>query len=181
MGDIVTVLIPAGESLNLFGERIMKKGLILCAFIVLTVPAFAETLQDEPMLGVKPKINSEIASAHNILAEFKVAKQGDPILLPVKFKGKEYLFVLDIGCSMTTFDTSLISELGDVKEIARAQTGGGDMIDTQLFDAPEAFFGPLNLRDCVQVICVDIGILGLISGRKISGVLGMNFLKKYVV
>jgi hypothetical protein len=76
---------------------------------------------------------------------------------------------------------SLRPELGDVKEISRTQTGGGDMIDTQLFDAPEAFLGPLNLRDCGQVICVDIGMVSLISGLKISGVLGMNFLKEYVV
>jgi len=73
-------------------------------------------------------MNSEVTSADNIPSEFKVAKQGDIMLLPVKFTGKEYLFLLDTGASMTVFDISLKPELGDVKGIGRIQTAGGGMV-----------------------------------------------------
>ena len=66
-----------------------------------------------PLSGCKanPKASSDTTSDHNVLAEFEIAKQGDPILLPVKFRGKDYLFLFDTGCSVTTFDVSLKHEL----------------------------------------------------------------------
>jgi len=50
----------------------------------------------------------------------------------------------------------------------------------EFFDAPEALLGPLNLKDSGQVCCLDLKMLSLIMGRKISGIIGMNFLKRYV-
>lgn len=131
--------------------------------------------------AANPKLNSDGLDSHKIIAEFKVAKQGEMILLPIKFKGKEYSFMLETGCPLSVFDISLKHELGDVKGIARTQTGGSVMIDVQLFDTPEAFLGPLNLQDGGQVLCVDHQMFSLILGREISGAIGMNFLKKYVI
>ncbi len=51
----------------------------------------------------------------------------------------------------------------------------------ELFDAPEALLGSLNIQDCGEVVCIDLKMLSPVVGRKISGVIGMNFLKKYVV
>ena len=41
-----------------------------------------------------------------VLAEFTFTKGENIILLPVKFRDKEYLFLLDTGSSHTVFDTS---------------------------------------------------------------------------
>ena len=131
--------------------------------------------------AANPRLNSDAVASHKIIAEFKVAKQGEPILLPIKFKGKEYSFMLETGCPLSVFDISLKHELGEVKGTARTQTGGRGTIDIQLFDTPEAFLGPLNLRDGGQVLCVDHQMFSLILGRKISGAVGLNFLKKYVI
>jgi len=114
------------------------------------------------------------------LAEFKIAKGGDPMLLPVRFKGKEYLFVLDTGLSHMVFDSSFKNVLGKAKKTEKGFTAGGPM-DFELFDAPKAFLGPFNLKDCGGVFCIDLNMLSLIAGRKVSGVIGMNFLKNYVV
>jgi hypothetical protein len=126
------------------------------------------------------KTTSDTPASNTVLSEFSIPTQGDIILLPVKFKGKEYAFVLDTGTSVTTFDTSLKNELGSVKKIAKIETGT-DPINVQLFDAPEAFLGPLNLQNCGQVTCVDLKTLGYVLGKEINGVLGMNFLQKYIV
>jgi hypothetical protein len=128
----------------------------------------------------EPKNTSDVPAEHKILAEFKIPKSGDPILLPVKFIGKEYLFLLDAGCTHTAFDTSLRNELGEVKKIEKALTHGTP-ITAELFDAPEAFLGPLNLQDSGQVSCFDLKMPSLIDGRKISGIIGMNFLRRYVI
>jgi len=142
--------------------------------LFLSVMLLTEGCADEP------KSTSEKPADQNILAEFKIAKGGDPILLPVTFEGKEYLFVLDTGCSHTSFDTSLRHELGDVKKVERGLTAGNPIM-VEVFDAPEVFLGPLNLQDSGQVSCFDLKMPSLINGRKISGIIGMNFLRKYVL
>ena len=114
------------------------------------------------------------------LAEFKIAKGGDPILLPVTLKGKRYSFMLDTGCSHTVFDSSFKNVLGKAKKTEKGFTTGGPM-DFELFDAPKAFLGPFNLQDCGEVFCMDFEMLSLVAGEKVSGMIGMNFLKNYVV
>lgn len=115
-----------------------------------------------------------------ILAEFTIAKGTDLIVLPVRFKGEEYMFFLDTGCSLTAFDISFKSELGEAKRRGRGMTSGG-LRPFESFDAPEAFLGPLNLQDCGEVFCADLKMVSSILGRKVSGAIGMNFLRKYVV
>lgn len=126
------------------------------------------------------KETSNSPAKQNILAEFKITKNGGPILLPITFIDKELLFLLDTGSSLTVFDTSLRHELGKVKKVEKALTHGG-LIKTEIFDAPVAFLGPLSLKDCNEVSCLDLKMLSLIEGRIISGIIGLNFLKRYVI
>ena len=130
--------------------------------------------------GQETESSSEASADQRILAEFTIAKGGDLILVPVTFKENEYLFFLDTGCSHTVFDSSLKHELGDVKRIERGLTHGGPMA-AEFFDAPAAFLGPFNMQDCSEIFCSDFRMLSYIQGKRISGVIGMNFLKKYVV
>lgn len=129
--------------------------------------------------GQESQSSSEGSADQRILAEFTIEKGGD-LILPVTFKGKEYSFFLDTGCSHTVFDTSLKHELGDVKRIERGLTASGPM-EAELFDAPEAFLGPFNMQDCGEVSCINLRMMSLIEGKRISGVIGMNFLRKYVI
>ncbi|MHC4641396.1 MAG: aspartyl protease family protein [Planctomycetota bacterium] len=128
----------------------------------------------------KPKSISDSSAEDIILAEFKIANNGGPILLPVTFINKEHLFVLDTGSSHTVYDTSLRHELGKIKKIEKALTLGSP-IKAEIFDAPEAFLGPLNLKDSNEVSCLDLKMLSLIDGKTVSGIIGMNFLKRHVI
>ena len=109
------------------------------------------------------KTKSDVLASYNVLAEFSIPTRGDIILLPVKFNGIEYSFVLDTGTSVTTFDASLKHELGSVKKTTKIETGADPMY-VQLFDAPESFLGPLNLQNCGRVTCVDLKMLGFVLG-----------------
>jgi len=127
-----------------------------------------------------PKRISEDFSDNEILAEFTIAKNGDAILLPVKFKGKEYSFLLDTGSSHTVLDTSFRLALGKVKRTEKGITAKGTM-DFEIFDAPKAYIGSFNLETCSEVTCLDLKMLNLIVGKNIHGIIGTDFLKEYVV
>lgn len=129
---------------------------------------------------VETKESSGEYTEQDVLAEFKIAKGGDPILLPVRFKGKEHLFALDTGSSHTVFDISFKHQLGKAKRIEKGFTAGGPM-KAEFFDAPVAFLGPFNMQECGKVACIDLHMFSLMGGRKISGIVGLNFLRDYVV
>jgi predicted aspartyl protease len=128
----------------------------------------------------EPESISDAPADRKVLAEFQIAGSGDPILLPVTFKGTKYLFLLDTGSSYTAFDTSMKHELGEVKKVEKALTAGSHIV-TEIFEAPEVFLGPFNLQDCGEVACLDLKMVSLVMGKKISGLIGMNFLRKYVI
>lgn len=132
------------------------------------------------VLAAEPQTSSDKAADQRILAKFPITRNLDLILLPVRFKGKEYWFVLDTGSSHTVFDASFRHELGAATRIVEAQTAANSII-VELFDAPEAFLGPLNLQDCGEVSCFDLTMLSSVLGRPVTGIIGMNFLRGYVV
>ena len=144
---------------------------MVCCFFVLFL-----TSSD----AAEPEKSSEKFAGQKILAEFTFARGAEDILLPVKFKGKEHLFVLDTGASHTIFDISFKQELGKAKRVGIGKTAGSPMV-AELFDAPEAFLGPLSIQDCQEVACMDLKMPSLICGKEIRGFIGMNFLKKYVI
>ncbi|MHC4546377.1 MAG: retropepsin-like aspartic protease [Planctomycetota bacterium] len=128
----------------------------------------------------EPERASDRPADQKVLAEFKISKDGYPILLPITFKDKEYLFLLDTGSSYTAFDTSLKHELGEVTKVEKGLTAGSRIV-AEFYDAPEVFLGLINLQDCGEVACLDLKMVSLVLGKQISGLLGMNFLKKYIV
>jgi hypothetical protein len=134
---------------------------------VLSLPALAS---DPPTKDGQP----------NVLAEFNIAKGGRPITLPVKIREREYLFLLDTGTSYSTFDTSLTNLLGTSVGVRPLVTLGGP-IKAPFFDPPEAFLGPLDLRQGGLINAVDLENFRRVIGRDVRGMLGMGFLKNYVV
>ncbi|MBN1805072.1 MAG: aspartyl protease family protein [Sedimentisphaerales bacterium] len=129
--------------------------------------------------AVRAKKFSDISN-NETLAQFNISKNAKAILLPVEFQGKEYLFELDTGSSHTLFDGSFRDKLGKRKRIVRGKTPTGSMKFT-LYDAPDAYLGPLNLKDCHTVIVMNLERVSSALGKRIHGIIGMNFLKKYVV
>ncbi len=128
----------------------------------------------------KPEGKSDVPINHKVLAEFKIARNGDPILLPVTFKEKEYLFMLDTGSSHTVFDSSFRHELGEVKDIKKGLTSGSPIL-AEFFNAPNAFLGPFDLKESGDIACLDLNIFKSVLGKNVSGLIGMSFLRKYVI
>jgi hypothetical protein len=120
-------------------------------------------------------------SEPKVLAEFLIAKGGDPILLPVTFQREDYLFLFDTGSTHMVFDTSFRNDLGQLRGTAAVVTPQNKKVTVECYDAPEALLGPLNIKECGNVLCAEIEELDLIEDERISGIIGMNFLIRYAV
>ena len=128
--------------------------------------------------GARGGDSSSTIPTELILERFTVAKNGDDLLIPVRFAGKDHLFVVDTGASITLFDTSL--PLGQPVDLATIDTPGGKT-KIPLYNPPEAFVGKLPLRGLKIVAGKDLTSLRQASGNPIEGILGMDFLGKHVV
>jgi hypothetical protein len=93
-------------------------------------------------------------------------------------EGKAHLFVLDTGSVLTVYDSSL--PLGTPKKRTTVETLSGNKT-IEMFDAPNAWLGKLNFRSGSLVLGSDLSIVRQVSGREISGIIGMDFLSNYIV
>lgn len=117
-----------------------------------------------------------------VLAEFTIEKDVKPILLPVKFQGEEYQFVLDTGCTDVVFDVSLKDKLGRrFLWPKKGQATHGESIKVEYFPAPETQLGPLSLKGSMLVAVTDFNQISPHLPEKADGIIGMDFLKKYAV
>ena len=123
---------------------------------------------------------SFILSDNKVLAQFNIPKDSQAILLPVEFKGNEYLFELDTGSSHTLFDGSFKDKFGKRRKIVSGKTPAGIM-KFAIYNAPDAYLGPLNLKDSQTVIVMNLERISSTLDKRIHGIIGMNFLEKYVV
>jgi predicted aspartyl protease len=112
-----------------------------------------------------------------ILQRFAVNKGGDALLVPVKIAGKDRLFVVDTGCTTTVVEESL--PLGEPQRVVTADTPAGK-VNVRLYRVPEASVGGLPLG-VDEVMGVDLKWIRELFGYPIEGILGMDFLGRYVV
>jgi len=57
----------------------------------------------------------------------------------------------------------------------------GSSVGVEAFNPPEAFLGKLDLREGGPVVCRDLALFRQVIGKDVRGLLGMGFLKRYVV
>ncbi len=127
---------------------------------------------------------SQSSDAAEVLAEFPFTPTASmpAIILPVRFDGNEYSFLLDTGAEVTIFDVSLAEKLKGWHIFpARGRDSAGVGFTASRKDAPDARVGPLSLKQCRRVIVMDLGPLGERLGLELQGILGMDFLKRYCV
>jgi Aspartyl protease/PDZ domain len=116
-----------------------------------------------------------------IIAEFDIPRHGEVLSLPVELNGRKYRFLLDTGASQTVFDLSFKDELGAPIDTLEFTTAG-DTIRLPLFACPPASIGKLPMRAlCANVAGHDMAAIREAAGKDIRGVVGMDFLRHWVV
>lgn len=102
------------------------------------------------------------------------------VLVPVNLRGQSVWFAIDTGIDVSVVDTSLRQELG-----GRGFADKLDFLDkfgdTRLFTSFPASLGNIRLDGRGPFACHDLRMLSQVCGRRISGVLGMQFLSNYVL
>jgi len=132
------------------------------------------------------------ADDSTVVERFKVGKDGDALLVPVKVAGKEYLFLVDTGSTMTVFDRTLLA--GKPKGDINVHTSAS-RCPFALYEVPQASLGLLDFRACLArepspwidprddscVAGLDFTQFREAIGRDIHGIIGMDFLHRYVL
>jgi hypothetical protein len=117
-----------------------------------------------------------------VLAKFTITGDMNDILLPVEFDGKVYPFLLDTGTTNTVFDDSFKDRLG--KRILwpkKGEAAYGKKVTVELFNAPDAYFGPFNLKNMRIITATDLSKIVPDDKRDFQGIIGMDFMKGYIV
>ena len=152
-------------------RKILRNLIFLCFLI--SVGFF---IGGSAQIKAKPDLTPDV-----LLAEFKIAGGPKPIILPISFDGKEYMFLLDTGASHTIFDNSLKEKLGKPIRAIRGRAANGEIINGELFKAPRAYLGSIDFRNCRKVAALDLGPIRSNLDQRIRGIIGIDLLKKFVV
>jgi hypothetical protein len=113
----------------------------------------------------------------NVVESFNVARHGDALILPVSIAGKAYNFIVDTGCTSCMVDESLRDKVAPTGRAVRINGRAGHAH----YELRQAFVGQRRLPVPSEVIRADLSGIRECSGYDIRGVLGMAFLKNYVV
>jgi hypothetical protein len=120
-------------------------------------------------------------STARVVAEFDISRHAGFLSLPVELNGKKYRFLLDTGASQTAFDLSFQDELGEPIDTIDVATGGSDL-RLRVYACPDASIGNLPLRaGCANVVGLDLAAVREAAGKDIRGIVGMDFLRHWVV
>lgn len=128
--------------------------------------------------GCRP---AERTAQPTVVAEFAAGDAAGLVLVPVTVGGAEQQFILDTGAARTIFDASLRPWLGRPRGRFLSTTPGG-LVELRTYPAPRATLAGLPLPESIDwVACSDLSNLTAVCGRRISGILGMDFLGNFAV
>lgn len=118
--------------------------------------------------------------AEQDFVEFPIGAHGRPLIVPVQIGYTTVQCLVDTGAAHTTFDTILRGKLGQARGLMRIETPSGT-IEIPQYDSPPATVGPFSLNSESRVLCWDLSPLRMATGEEVYGVLGMDFLRRYIV
>jgi hypothetical protein len=121
-----------------------------------------------------------------VLVEFTTPKdmRGLAMLVPMSYKGKQYMFVVDTGSNGVLLDECFRQDLKPLPKQPSSQPSpkcDGVVFSPQLYECPDLFLGSLNIRPSGPVMVADVSTFCSMSGHQVSGVIGMNVLRYFVV
>ena len=139
------------------------------SFFLVAILFLTDAVGGEPGQKVPPQL---------ILQRFTVAKEGDGLLLPVRVKNKDRMFLLDTGSSHTIFDTTLLDS--EPRRKVKIGTPSG-LMNTALYDPPNASVGEMPLKLESHILSTDFTEFRRMPGLPIQGVLRMDWLGSHII
>lgn len=136
----------------------------------------------QPFFGFSDSLpeSGETVSKRASRQSFKFDPDDRQVLVPVQIGGKEYPFVLDTGFTGSVFDASLRPHLGRRIDTKAIRDPFNNEVTLDLYDPPDARVGSLPMGKH-PVACHDLSQFREAFGSDIRGVLGMEFLKDWII
>jgi hypothetical protein len=167
-------LIARASSPKESSPRTVTTRFLLWIIVALAIPA--EIAQ---ALAMRSNDSSAESRTDAPLETFKVATDGDFLVIPVRLGTREYLFAFDTGSTVSVLDTSLRSLVGDqLFQTLPTLSADGSI---QLFKGPRLAVGKLKPMENLPVGLVDLAPFRELSGHDLRGLLGMDFLRDHIV
>lgn len=117
-------------------------------------------------------------SAPDVVAEFNIPGDGDSVMIPVLVGGARRLFLVDTGAEETVLDRSLLPSAGAARLEATRQGAGAEEVPTC---GCRIAIGGIEFDASATASWLDLAPLRLALGADVRGILGMDFLRQYVV
>jgi hypothetical protein len=147
----------------------MRKQLLLGLCLLLLLISFTNTLASRHGLGNRPRI-----------IPIQLTERGH-IFVPVRVNNSEPLwFVLDSGSADTVLNKRLVEKLNLKVEATGEAEGGGGVEEAILTSGVTLNLSGLRLPN-LQVPALDFKGLEASLGRDIDGMLGYDFIRRFVV
>jgi hypothetical protein len=99
------------------------------------------------------------------------------LLVPITIGGREAQFVLDTGSVATVVDTTLAEHLAPLKRSEQPHVDGLP----EMYELPDTYLTGSKLKIVGETACLDLSENRIATGHDIGGILGMSFLKDYVL
>jgi len=119
--------------------------------------------------------------ADNEIVAFDLPAHTEAIVLPVMLGRVERLCVLDSGATTFMFHTSLRQVLGQPIGKTTAGSANGERFGIEIFSAPAAKIGSIELDQKSPVACFDISAVREAIGRDVEGMLGMPLFRSNII
>lgn len=115
----------------------------------------------------------------NVIQSFRFPNRNTPILIELDILNCKYSFVIDTGSNACVYDKSFLPLLGDPVRFEAASTPNGQ-IRVPFYRSLGGKIGPILLDKDRDAACMDLSRLGSAVRRRIDGIIGMDYLKKYI-
>jgi PDZ domain/Aspartyl protease len=115
-----------------------------------------------------------------ILASVRLSAPGEPICVPARVGDRETLLLFDTGTSHTILDPVLLKNASP--SVKRVEVDAGRSNTTlALYRAPRMEIAGIACDWIEEVLADDLGLFREATGAKFYGVLGMDFISRFVI
>ncbi len=184
-----------GNTTETYGDYRDVGGIMVPFFVKTEVPALGQRIETryrsitaneavDPVVFLPPAsgANDYRFTGGGSTAEIHFEYRSRHIYLPARIAGRDedMYFLLDSGASMTVIDSAVAAGMGLPSGGAVPGAGAGGMADFHLTRVPGLIVGGIELSEQTAITFPVAGLLRKFEEVEIGGVLGYDFLSRFV-
>jgi predicted aspartyl protease len=186
---------PEGNTVQTFGDYRRVKGVMFPFFTKTEIAALSQTIEMryqsitanaaiDPIVFLPPSADVKdyrfAGGASGQAVPFKYRSRHLFIPARIGDRGREVLFLIDSGASMTVIDSSIAAQMGLPLEGRMPGAGAGGMTDFTLTRMPGFSIAGIEFSEQTAISFPVAGLLRQFDETEIGGILGYDFLSRFI-